>query len=210
MKKSARAARQNARATARTDHPGALAVRQADSVAFGDAAWRSTLPRNPNASHTRRALVDIAQQPAQDERAAQRSRSIYEEAAEHSNRGASLEALERHDEAEAAYRRAIALNPGLAVAHHNLGNLLHKQGHNAEAEAAFRVALTLLVSALPRVTVSLPEPPVTVSTLVTVTELVKLPRVRLSLPAPRSMEPVAMAAPRLTVSMEPLRWQCQG
>ena len=85
-------------------------------------------------SRARRALGDIAQQPAQDEHAAQRSRSIDEEAAEHSNLGASLEALDRHDEAEAASRRAIALDPGLAIAHHNLGNLLHKQGHNAEAE----------------------------------------------------------------------------
>jgi tetratricopeptide (TPR) repeat protein len=144
MKKSARAARQNARATARTDNPGALAVRQAGSVALADAASRSTLLRSSNASRAHSALREIAQQPAQDEQAARRSRSIYEEAAEHSNLGASLEALDRHHEAEAAYRRAIALDPGLAVAHHNLGNLLHKQGHDAEAEAAFRVALTFV------------------------------------------------------------------
>ena len=43
-------------------------------------------------------------------------------------------------------------------------------------------------SALPRVMVSLPVPPVMVSVLATVAVLVKLPKVRMSLPAPRSME----------------------
>src|SRR6476660_18435 len=112
MKKSARAARQNARATARTDNPGALAVRQVGSIAFADAACRSTLPRDSNSSRARHALGDIVQQPEQDKQAARRSRSNYEEAAEHSNLGVSLETLERHDEAEAAFRRAIALDPG--------------------------------------------------------------------------------------------------
>ena len=40
-----------------------------------------------------------------------------------------------------------------------------------------------------RVTVSLPMPPAMVSVLATVAELVKLPKVRVSLPAPRSTEP---------------------
>ena len=47
---------------------------------------------------------------------------------------------------------------------------------------------------------SLPVPPVRVSMLATVTVLAKLPRVRLSLPVPRSIEPLLIAAPRVTVS----------
>ena len=42
--------------------------------------------------------------------------------------------------------------------------------------------------AVPRVTVSLPVPPVMVSTLATVAVLAKLPKVSVSVPAARSME----------------------
>ena len=44
-------------------------------------------------------------------------------------------------EAEAAFRRALALNPRLAEAHNNLGNVLRAQGRAAEAAAAYREAL---------------------------------------------------------------------
>ena len=47
-----------------------------------------------------------------------------------------------------------------------------------------------VVSAVPSVTVSLPVPPVRVSTLATVAELVPLASVSVSLPAPRSMRAV--------------------
>ncbi len=57
-----------------------------------------------------------------------------------------------------------------------------------------------VVSAVPRVMVSSPVPPVMVSMLATVAVLAKLPRVSVSLPAPRSMEPLATAAARVTVS----------
>jgi DNA-binding transcriptional MerR regulator len=43
--------------------------------------------------------------------------------------------------AMAAYRRAIASEPGLADAHLNLGRLLHEQGKTAEAEQCYREAL---------------------------------------------------------------------
>ena len=48
--------------------------------------------------------------------------------------------------------------------------------------------------------VSAPVPPVMVSVLATVAVLAKLPKVRLSLPAPRSMEALTAAAPRVMVS----------
>ena len=44
-------------------------------------------------------------------------------------------------EAEAAFRRALALNPRLAEAHNNLGNVLRAQNRVAEAAAAYREAL---------------------------------------------------------------------
>jgi tetratricopeptide (TPR) repeat protein len=43
--------------------------------------------------------------------------------------------------AMAAYRQAIASEPGLADAHLNLGRLLHEQGKTAEAERCYREAL---------------------------------------------------------------------
>jgi tetratricopeptide (TPR) repeat protein len=46
-------------------------------------------------------------------------------------------------EAEAAYRKALALQPGWALAHSNLGSVLREQKRPAEAEAACRQALAL-------------------------------------------------------------------
>lgn len=45
--------------------------------------------------------------------------------------------------AMAAYREAIALDPGLADAHVNLGRLLHQQGRAADALASYRTAVRL-------------------------------------------------------------------
>lgn len=44
-------------------------------------------------------------------------------------------------EAEAVYRRTLALNPRLAEAHNNLGNVLRAQDRAADAVAAYRQAL---------------------------------------------------------------------
>ena len=50
--------------------------------------------------------------------------------------------LGRHDEAEAAYRTAIALDPKFAPAHHNLGNLLHSnRDAMPKLKQQFRAAL---------------------------------------------------------------------
>ena len=57
-----------------------------------------------------------------------------------------------------------------------------------------------VVSAVPRVTVSSPVPPVMVSVLETVALLVPLAKTSASLPAPRSTEPLVTAVPRVTVS----------
>ena len=58
-----------------------------------------------------------------------------------------------------------------------------------------------VVRAALRVMTSSPVPPVMVSMLATVAVLAKLPRVRLSLPAPRSMLALEAPAPRVMVSL---------
>jgi predicted O-linked N-acetylglucosamine transferase (SPINDLY family) len=63
------------------------------------------------------------------------------DAADYSNLGTVLRALGQQRDAEAAYRRAIALDPGFAAAPYNLGNLLADADRLAEAEAAYRAAI---------------------------------------------------------------------
>ena len=61
----------------------------------------------------------------------------------HFNLGVALQALERHADAAAAYRRALALAPQHVGALTNLGRALQKQAQPQEAVACFERALTL-------------------------------------------------------------------
>lgn len=55
--------------------------------------------------------------------------------------------LGRHAEAAEAYRRAVALNPGIALFQQNLGMSLLRLSQHAAAESAFRKAIALAPSA---------------------------------------------------------------
>ncbi|WP_035693502.1 tetratricopeptide repeat protein [Azospirillum halopraeferens] len=61
----------------------------------------------------------------------------------HANHGLVLHALGRVAEAEAAYRRALALRESYPEAHNSLGSALQEQGRPAEAQAHYRRALDL-------------------------------------------------------------------
>jgi serine/threonine-protein kinase len=61
----------------------------------------------------------------------------------HSYLGFAAEARQRNQEAEAAYRKAIALEPRVAEAHMNLANVLVARGKVREAEAAYRQCFRL-------------------------------------------------------------------
>ena len=49
----------------------------------------------------------------------------------------------RQDSAEACYRKALTLDPGLAAADNNLGQIAHRRGDVAAARAAFESALAM-------------------------------------------------------------------
>jgi predicted O-linked N-acetylglucosamine transferase (SPINDLY family) len=59
------------------------------------------------------------------------------------NLGGVYGGLGRFDKAEACFRRALALDPGLALAHYNLGNALLRQGRAEAAAPAFERAAAL-------------------------------------------------------------------
>ena len=59
------------------------------------------------------------------------------------NHAGSLKALQRLEESEGYYRRAIALDPGFALAHHNFADLLISLKRPAEAMVRCRAALEL-------------------------------------------------------------------
>jgi len=59
------------------------------------------------------------------------------------NLGVALRYLGSLDEAEAAHRKALELDPDFAAAHHNLGTTLHTQGRFIDAEASAKRSLEL-------------------------------------------------------------------
>lgn len=62
----------------------------------------------------------------------------------HAHLGAALKALDRKEEAVAAYAQAIALDPsGSPEAHYNLGNLLRSMRRHEEATECYRRAIAL-------------------------------------------------------------------
>ena len=108
--------------TTRTTKPSAKSVARADAMA-ALAAWQ-------------RGEVTPTE-------ALRRLWPVVCDAADHSNLGALLRALGKRTEAEAAYRRAIMLDPRFASAPYNLGNLLTDAGRLEEAEAAYAAALAV-------------------------------------------------------------------
>jgi tetratricopeptide (TPR) repeat protein len=62
------------------------------------------------------------------------------EARTHYNLGLALQQKGDHAAAIAAYRQAIALDPGLAEAHDRMGDLLRQRGKNVDAAAAYERA----------------------------------------------------------------------
>lgn len=77
------------------------------------------------------------------EKLIRRALSLEESAVLFANLGNALKELRRPGEAEAAFRRALALDPCDAAAHNNFGIFLKDNRRLVEAEAAYRRALAL-------------------------------------------------------------------
>jgi tetratricopeptide (TPR) repeat protein len=117
-----------------------------ESEAWGDEAalWGKAVALEPRSAQARRNLGIILLQrgqPAEALRQFDEARALGEQAGELDRRRAmALEALGRHDEAEAAVVEALRREPDLGAAHALYGGLLVRRGALAEAERALSAA----------------------------------------------------------------------
>lgn len=124
------------------------ALQAAGKPAEAEAAYAAGLKLDPNAAaaHNDRGLILLAlKRPAEAEAAFRHAYRLApaEGAGILYNLGNALAAQSEHEKAIAEFAKAIALRPGIAVAHNNLGlSLLAIERHD-EALAAFDEALRL-------------------------------------------------------------------
>ena len=129
-----------------------LAVLAVAVIGLGAAAarlqaqvWRDPVPlwthtlavteENAFAHQNLAVVLEDRGRPADAWEHLQAALAIDPDSRAHYNAGNALYALGRTDEAEAQYRRALALNPGLVEAALNLGSLLGEAGRLDEARA---------------------------------------------------------------------------
>ena len=114
--------------------------------AEAEEGYRQVLSRNKHHADALHLLGILHQQngnPCEAEILMRRALKLHEEAFFMGNLGVLLKETRRLPEAEAAYRRALELNPDYAEAHYNLGVLLQEAEQLSEAEACYRCALEL-------------------------------------------------------------------
>jgi tetratricopeptide (TPR) repeat protein len=136
-----RAPKQSKSPAARTTTAAAYDAWQRGDAVRAKALCRAALRRDRGDVPATRLLGIIAYRAGHHDEALARLRPVCADAADHSNLGAVLRAAGRPAEAEAAYRHAIALDPGFAAAHYNLGNLLADMDRPDDAEANYRAAI---------------------------------------------------------------------
>ncbi|MCH7700663.1 MAG: tetratricopeptide repeat protein [Planctomycetes bacterium] len=120
-------------------------LHQAGRLAEAERAYRQVLSADPGHPHALHQLGLLALQARQFETAieliGQAVRADRRQAVFHANLGESHRHSGNAAEAEACFRRALKLQPGLAKAHGLLAIVLHGQGKLDEAAAALRQAL---------------------------------------------------------------------
>lgn len=122
-----------------------LAHHRARRWAEAAAAYRALLdldPEEPNAWNLLGVLALEEGRPAEALPLLERALALYPRgAAYHVNRGNALRHLGRWDEAEAAYRQALGLEPALPDAVLNLGQLFNDRGRYVEAAEVLETGL---------------------------------------------------------------------
>ena len=109
-----------------------------------EALFRQILAAEPDHPDALHSLGVIAYQAGNNDTAAQligRAVQLSPSAPKYSNLGLALQAQDKLDEAAAAYRKALALQPDFAAAHNNLGNALSGLGDLEESVAHLRKAI---------------------------------------------------------------------
>ena len=109
-----------------------FAHHQAGRLPQAEACYRSVLAAEPSDVNALHLLGVLARQMGQHRAAVDlisKAVALNDRVPElHSNLGNALMDLGRTAEAEASYRRALALRPDYAAAHNNLGNVPAKPG----------------------------------------------------------------------------------
>ncbi|MDR0781709.1 MAG: tetratricopeptide repeat protein [Pseudomonadales bacterium] len=134
--------------------PNAAAVLYTESVAAyqkGDyrtaqarcQALLATQPNHARAWHLLGICCMTTQHYVEAEGYIRRALALQHDAESYTNLGITLVQLKRADEAIAAYRASLALNPNNAKSCSNLANLLHRRWERQEAEALYRQAIAL-------------------------------------------------------------------
>jgi protein O-GlcNAc transferase len=125
----------------------ALSLHRAGQLAPAAALYREILRTEPNQPDALNLLGLVEQQSGNHTQAAE----LFARASTSSpgnplfllNRGVSLRALRQHEAAVSELKKALALDPNLAEAHHQLGNALKSLHHFVEAATSLRRATEL-------------------------------------------------------------------
>ena len=123
-----------------------LAHHRAGRLAEAEADYHALLaadPRDADALHLLGVAADARGDSARAVALIGQALQVRDSPRFHSNLGMALGRLGRHDEAFAAYQRALRLRPDYPEALNNLGTTLEALGRPAEAAEAFRRALAL-------------------------------------------------------------------
>jgi tetratricopeptide (TPR) repeat protein len=124
----------------------ALAHHRAGDHDAAEAAYTAMLAADANdvdALHLLGVIATARGAPARGLALIEQALTLRDSPRFHCNRGIALGQLDRHQEALAAYQRALRDRPDYPEALNNLGTALERLGRPAEAAAAFRRALAL-------------------------------------------------------------------